>query len=111
MSREPIILLIVSTTLILSGCFDKDVQCSINNLEINSDLLDLPREDIIVKLGFPTKSDLAIKNFDEYSYIYDNKAYGLVIRYRKDNGNYYVLSHKCIKVNPRVEISNLVIWH
>lgn len=101
----------ISIIVTLSGCFDRDIQCNINNLEINSDLLDLPREDIIAKLGFATKSDLGIKNFDEYAYLFDGKAYSMVIRYRKNNESYYVSSYRCIKLKPRIEVSNRVIWH
>ena len=111
LSKILVIFLIISTTFILSGCFDKDVSCNISGLNINDDVIGLQRENIIAKLGIPTKSDLSIKNFDEYVYIFDSKAHGLVIKYRKDKGNYYVSSYRCIKVNPRIEISNHVIWH
>lgn len=105
------LIFIISASFILSGCFDKEIQCSVNGLEIKSDFLGLQREVIVAKLGHPTNSDLGTKLFDEYIYDFDSKAYGLVVRYTSKGGKYYVSSYKCIRLEPKIEVFNHVIWH
>lgn len=99
---------VVISSLFLTGCFDKEVTCEIN---LNSRLIDLDRNEVIKILGEPSHSDLRIKLFDEYSYNFADKHYSVIVKYDSKNHNYYVTHMKCIKSKPRFEILNHVIWH
>ncbi|WP_019674079.1 hypothetical protein [Psychrobacter lutiphocae] len=101
----------LSSLFFLTGCLDKEVICEFNGINLNSGLIGLDRKDVITILGEPNHSDLAVKSFEDYSYKFGNKSYGLIVRYVTENHNYYVTEVKCIKSNPKFEVFNRVIWH
>ena len=109
--RKLTLVAVVISSLFLTGCFDKEVTCEINDINLNSRLIDLDRNEVIKILGEPSHSDLGIKLFDEYSYNFANKHYSVIVKYDSKNRNYYVTHMKCIKSKPKFEIFNHVIWH
>lgn len=111
MIKKITIIIITSSLFLLTGCLDKEVTCEINDINLNRGLIGLDRKEVIRILGEPNHSDLAVKSFEDYSYKFGNKSYGLIVRYKTENHNYYVVEVKCIKSNPQFEIFNRVIWH
>ncbi|WP_227428810.1 hypothetical protein [Psychrobacter sp. I-STPA6b] len=95
----------------LSGCFNKQVQCQINGLPINEQLIGKERAFIIEKLGQPVNSDLGVKNFEEYTFMVNNKEFAVVLHYYPKSDNHYVSQQKCIKASPLLELFNHVLWH
>ena len=95
----------------LSGCFEKQVACQINGVTINEQLIGKERAFIIEKLGQPVNSDLGVKNFEEYTFMVNNKEFAVILYYNPKSKKYSVSQQKCIKTNPKLEIANHVIWH
>lgn len=102
---------VVISSLFFTGCFNKEVTCETNDIDLNSRLIGLDRNEVIKILGEPSHSDSGIKLFDEYSYSFAHKHYSVIVQYDSKNHNYYVTHMKCIKSKPRFEILNHIIWH
>lgn len=96
--------------LILAAC-QKEPNCKLKGVVIDEDIVGTTRNDILGKLGQPTNFDIGIKGFDEFVFTERNKEYAIVLRYEIKDSVYYVSSHKCIKVNPNLELFGYVIWH
>ncbi len=93
------------------GHFNKNVECEVNGLAIDSRVIGMERSQIIKNIGKPSTTALPIKSFEEYPFAVAGKQYALVFHYEKRQNDFYVNYYKCIKVKPKLQISNYVIWH
>ena len=78
---------VVISSLFFTGCFNKEVTCETNDIDLNSRLIGLDRNEVIKILGEPSHSDLGIKLFDEYSYSFAHKHYSVIVKYDSKNRN------------------------
>ncbi|SUD91444.1 hypothetical protein [Psychrobacter phenylpyruvicus] len=104
-------IVIISSISLITGCFNKKINCEFNGLNLNSNLIGLDRSKVIKTLGEPSHSDLSIKLFEDYSYKFANKRYSVIVKYENRGDYYYVSNVQCLKSNPKFEIFNHVIWH
>lgn len=105
-----LVLVIVLCTVVVAAN-NKKINCQINGVAINQDLIGVNRVMIIAKFGQPEYSALDIKGFEEYSFAQNNKAFAVILRYEYKDDVFYVSNYQCLKAKAKLELFNRVIWH
>ena len=102
---------IIFLGLILVGCFNKETSCTVNGLVIDASIKGMDRDKIIETIGTSNLSALEVKGFEDYIYEFNGKKYGISLHYELINNRYLVSNYKCIKVEPKIELFDHVLWH